>query len=263
MLGVMELFEGLTPATTTTAAEWWSGAQDPRGVTFPVPPRFEAVVRVHHRLRDGRSWADTLPEALVTGAGDPPPADEVSPYVEQPGALDPETVDQLVPLLQAATSTPALCHFGLWVGWGGLSVGSSFALVAVDGEPDDRAWVPLRRWRSRQRMRVATRQRLLAAEGSRAHAFIRGCAVLPAPWGRDMLLMDGPVAAVAAVGLPGPDADGSFQRWAPQRWWPQDRAWFVGTDIDDAWTYVAGSDELANAIERLPVEAVRVPNAID
>ena len=31
---------------------------------------------------------------------------------------------------------------------------------------------------------------------------------------------------------------------SPNLWWPEDRAWFIATEIDYAWTYVGGSQEL-------------------
>lgn len=31
-------------------------------------------------------------------------------------------------------------------------------------------------------------------------------------------------------------------------WWPDDRAWFVSTDIDFAWTYVGGAQELIDEL---------------
>jgi hypothetical protein len=31
---------------------------------------------------------------------------------------------------------------------------------------------------------------------------------------------------------------------SPNLWWPQDRAWFVATEVDHAWTYIGGSREL-------------------
>jgi hypothetical protein len=34
----------------------------------------------------------------------------------------------------------------------------------------------------------------------------------------------------------------------PNLWWPADRSWFVGTEIDVAATYVGGSDALARAV---------------
>ena len=37
-------------------------------------------------------------------------------------------------------------------------------------------------------------------------------------------------------------------RQCPQWWWPDYRAWFVGTEIDDAWTYVAGDQSLMDEI---------------
>ncbi len=45
---------------------------------------------------------------------------------------------------------------------------------------------------------------------------------------------------------------------SPSLWWPEDRAWCVATEIDFAWTYIAGSeaaaaDVLASpALEALP-----------
>lgn len=46
---------------------------------------------------------------------------------------------------------------------------------------------------------------------------------------------------------------------APNMWWPQDRAWFVETDIDEDTTCVAGSKQAIDAVlshpalEALPV----------
>ncbi|MBD5786057.1 hypothetical protein IF650_07680 [Cellulosimicrobium terreum] len=34
----------------------------------------------------------------------------------------------------------------------------------------------------------------------------------------------------------------------PNLWWPHDRSWFVGTEIDAAATYVGGSEELVDAL---------------
>jgi hypothetical protein len=45
---------------------------------------------------------------------------------------------------------------------------------------------------------------------------------------------------------------------APMVWWPADRAWFVHSEIDWMWTFVAGSAELVEALEREPaLETVR------
>jgi hypothetical protein len=50
-----------------------------------------------------------------------------------------------------------------------------------------------------------------------------------------------------------------FMDHSPNLWWPEDRAWFVATEIDLAWTYVAGDQSLIgrltsdNRLEVLPV----------
>jgi hypothetical protein len=45
---------------------------------------------------------------------------------------------------------------------------------------------------------------------------------------------------------------------APTVWWPQDRSWYVFSDVDFAWSYVAGSTALIEAIEDSPeLEAIR------
>jgi hypothetical protein len=60
---------------------------------------------------------------------------------------------------------------------------------------------------------------------------------------RRYLLYRGPVGAVTNFWFePNP------VRESPAFWWPEDRAWFVSTEIDAQSTYVAGPGEL---IERL------------
>jgi len=49
-----------------------------------------------------------------------------------------------------------------------------------------------------------------------------------------------------------------IDRRSPQWWWPEDRAWFVATEIDDPWTCLASTDDLIAAVEALDLESVRV-----
>ena len=45
---------------------------------------------------------------------------------------------------------------------------------------------------------------------------------------------------------------------APTIWWPEDRSWFVASDADFGWTYVAGATPLIDAVESSPrLEALR------
>lgn len=70
--------------------------------------------------------------------------------------------------------------------------------------------------------------------GTRGHFLLRGP-------------LTGVLVSVAASGIDRPAAG---------LWWPADRAWFVATDIDFEWTFVAGSNDLVHALvadERLEV----------
>ena len=58
--------------------------------------------------------------------------------------------------------------------------------------------------------------------------------------GRDYLLYAGPVEAITAYG-PGRAQTANLA-------WPVDRAWFVASEVDLAWTYLAGSEALVEAV---------------
>ena len=62
--------------------------------------------------------------------------------------------------------------------------------------------------------------------------------------GRGYLLFQGPLDGVMAFldrrGTP-------FWEDSPNVWWPEDRAWYVATDIDLYDTYVGGSGECIQA----------------
>jgi hypothetical protein len=107
------------------------------------------------------------------------------------GTLDLEQRRILLEHLKAATTTPELCWFAMWEGFGGL----------------ENTVVP---------------ERL----------------ALP---NRNYLLYSGPVDR--ALESPMDPVDQS-----PNLWWPEDRAWFVGTEIDFDSTFVGGHDRLIAAL---------------
>lgn len=65
---------------------------------------------------------------------------------------------------------------------------------------------------------------------------------------RSYYLLGGAVTDVEGIRWPGDD------HWfQPDLWWPEDRTWFVGTDVDFWCTYVGGTAAMADAITaRLP-----------
>ncbi len=157
------------------------------------------------------------------------------------GALPPALADVLVPMLAAATATPDSCHFGQWLGWGDFRAdggGVSFMGTTQDGRLRHR----LRFWRAQRD--VARRRRARRP----IQALLESCPVYPWWGGRDMALLDGPLVAVRSVATVSLVAEEAFERRSPQWWWPDDRSWFVATEIDDLWTYVAGPEALIEAV---------------
>jgi hypothetical protein len=219
------------------------------GVALVVPGGFDAYARLLHPLEDGERWASVAPGYLRPGDEryDYPFPDAVD---AAEGDMGEALVDALVPLLSAATTTPERCHYGLWGGWGELHPGSASVVTFSSATPSLGAAL-----RSRLEIRRLERNRQRAQ--AELSAFVDACAVQPWWGGRDMLLFDGPLDAVAAIGSPWPG--GWIQRRSPQWWWPADKRWFVATEIDYPWTYVAGPTALIEAIMESPTfEAVRV-----
>jgi hypothetical protein len=245
-------FEGLRPAHDTSHARWVvAELTESPSVGFRVPDRYGEVVRIHHPLGDGTRWVDTAPDLVR------PPAGATYPHSEdvdaERGSLDDGIVDRLVPLLAAATSTPPSCHYALWSGWGDFHRGGSQVLWSET--PRWGAWSAVRGRLERARFERAQRHWM-----RRVEELIGQCPVLPWWGGRGMLLFDGPITAVTAIGTPWPALDDAPEllRRSPQWWWPEDRAWFVSSEIDDPWTYVGGPLALVEAILDSDLEAVRV-----
>ena len=73
-----------------------------------------------------------------------------------------------------------------------------------------------------------------------------GAARLVTP-GRGHFLLRGPLTGVLLS-----VAASGFDRPAAGLWWPADRAWFVATEIDLEWTFVAGNTELIERLQQDP-----------
>lgn len=138
------------------------------------------------------------------------------------------------------TSSSELAWFAVWDGHGW---DTSTTHVAVPGPLDEAGFRRLR----------ATQARL-REEDARRHAAVRaGLAAVPrfhVPH-RTYHLLAGPVAAVVAIEEPG--SPGRWQR--PDLFWPNDRSWFVASDVDFWSLYVGGSERFVTEL----VEAVPTP----
>ncbi|NYJ74711.1 hypothetical protein [Allobranchiibius huperziae] len=242
----MYAFEGMTAARDVADADADWALSRMRGrhgdVSLMVPDCFPAVVRVMHELRtnddrDSPRWADALPEFLETG----PSAflhRDVEPYHVTDGTLTREYLPSLLPLLTDATTTPQLSWYTVWKGYGDFH--RSGSVLVLFSSPDEMTEAQMAVERSRI-------QRSYAEASQIGERFVASCAEIPWWGSREMALMSGPLSAVYALGgsLPGPDGVSDL---GPQMWWPVDRAWFLATDIDDAWTYLAGARSLIDAV---------------
>jgi hypothetical protein len=235
----------MTPADSVDHARWVvDSVIAGTGVAAIVPTGFEAYARILHPIPDGQGWDDLAP--LFLGSGNEPyDYPYADPLLAVEGDLGPETVDALAAAL--TPSTRGQCHFGLWDGWGWLHAGA----VVVYYAPADRS------------PEAARAEEELQQRHDRSMSGVRSFIGVCPPsddvgGGRPMRLFDGPIESVRAIGHD-PFGDGSFSGQSPQWWWPSDRSWFVATEIDYPWTYLAGSEPLvADVLASLPAESARI-----
>lgn len=204
-----------------------------------IPDRFQSYLRILHPVSsvtpDGRfttRWSELFGDAGLT-VGPATRFDEllglradVSPVA---GSLDLEHVSRLAGILARYTATPDGCWFGLWDGYGWMM--GRPAIAPIGGEGGDGA--------STEHVdRIHTPE----LPTHRLH--------LPS---RSFALYRGPIASAAAFCRFG-------GRQSPNLWWPEDRSWYVASEIDLNSTYVGGTasliEELSHEVlfESLPVE---------
>ncbi|MDA8038287.1 MAG: hypothetical protein M0Z69_03850 [Actinomycetota bacterium] len=228
--------EQLTPparwSSAVEAADWIAEHLGPfgAGVASVVPAGLEAYARVLHpaeappwgghrvvRWREVAAWSGVplRPDAQFHTVALPPSRPEpAAPWSGQgphPGSLYPPDAEVLAEVARGYTATPEECFFCIWdgYGWEGRRQYSSPGTTPVT-LPDP---VP-------EAVRRGPRVRLP---------------------GRDYLLYTGPVEAITA---PVEIGHGQTANLA----WPADRAWCVASEIDLAWTYLAGSAALIDTL---------------
>lgn len=141
------------------------------------------------------------------------------------GSLPDPDATVLTELLAAHTPDPGRCWFCVWDGYGWLHTRPP---AVADGTPDAPAVVHGQE-----------------PPGARVQ--------LP---GRDYLLHTGAVREALALV--------DTEQQTPNLWWPQDRSWCVATEIDDDYTYVAGSAALIGEVladPRLEAQPVRLDDS--
>lgn len=140
------------------------------------------------------------------------------------GVDDLEQTATIASIARRHSTTTGLVWFGIWEGYGWTS---SMTLYNASG-PRLSAWFVCAWLRGRSRVADRRRHRRIRRGLEQVPQFD-----LP---GRRYYLVRGSLQAAASIVEPG---GGRHQ--VPDLWWPDDRQWFVATDTDLDWTYVAGS----------------------
>jgi hypothetical protein len=213
-------FAGVEPSRDVEAARWLVERLHPLGrdVGSVVPAGFAAYVRLDHPV-DGDDEDD-------------------EPWV---GGLSPGDAEALASALAGFTGTPDDCWFCLWDGYGDVT-GAVAVFVAAEPTDADSAGAESVEDLQRRAEDDLDRQKRAVAD------VVDRCGRVEAP-DREYLLFRGPVAAVTAASTAGAGiGPGIDVLDGPNLWWPADRAWVVASEIDLAWTYVAGPEALAETL---------------
>jgi hypothetical protein len=209
-------FAGVEPSRDVEAARWLVDRLHPLGrdVGAVVPAGFDAYVRLDHPIGDG--------------------ADE--PW---DGGLLAGDAEALAAILAGFTTTPDDCWFCLWDGYGDVT--GAVAVVVAHYDPDETGAETVESAQRRTEDELDRQSRAVARVVDR-------CGRVEAP-DREYLLFRGPVTAVTAASTAGAGIGPATDTLdGPNLWWPADRTWVVASEIDLAWTYVAGPRALADAL---------------
>ncbi len=230
----------IEPVEDAGAADWLVAAAG-RSPTFHtmVPDLFEAYARVFHpaslcgrdvrwgevAAANGRTMHAAAEWGQLTGSWKLQEqeglwdSDPFRGHTPEPQAM------RLAALLAEHTSTPERCWFGVWEGWGGgpgglmvfLPAGTPVAeRLEIERDTREQAWAAWEPWES----------------------LVRRATTFEMP-GRTMHLLGCPLAELASFYTEPLDFSRA-QAHAPSIWWPEDRAWCVGSDVDLMTTYVGG-----------------------
>lgn len=228
------------------------GPFDSGEVTSVVPAGFPAYARVLHPARDSegrpirwsevaarnelelRSSAHFCEVALLPHPTDGTQMrDVVGP---EEGTLTAADATALIAVLRQHATSPDRCWFCLWDGYGwDTTTSSSMSFLSRDDDPPagaqpgvnggtdvvDRAAPP-----------VGAPQNPVPRE-------VRDGPRVELPNRAYFLYQGGIELALAFV---------ESERQTPNLWWPEDRAWCVASELDLAWTYIGGSEQLIDDI---------------
>ena len=139
------------------------------------------------------------------------------------------------------TSSPSRAWFAIWEGHGFVNATTH---IAPGGPLHDEAQLALEHERERLRVEDQRRNAAIRAALDQIPRFDRP--------DRRYYLLEGPVSAATQLHYPD-----SVDEWRnPDLFWPDDRHWFVATDVDFWSLYIGGSDDfIADLVRGVPTRA--------
>lgn len=185
-----------------------------------VPADAGAAAWIAARLGEFGTVGGLLPEGFDAYA--------LVRHVDPAGFSDDDAL-HLAALAERHTATPGTVWFAIWEGhgWAGTT-----QVVWMRTSPPGRFTSLALAWR---------RRRVRRSDRRRARAVRRALEEVPTfdlPHRRYHLV------GGRLLGVTGLTEPGSTRAQAPDLWWPDDRAWFVASDTDLAWTGVGGPRQL-------------------
>jgi hypothetical protein len=206
--------------TTIASAEWIAGTRQPGWTVGALVP-------------------NQYPLVLRVRAPDPNDGDWWSAYRDLLGVV--------AAVGEQHTSTPDRAWFAVWEGHG---FANGRTRIAMQGPLDDSMREALARERSRLRDEDERRNASIRTALSEVPQF-----ELPH---RVYYLLTGPVAAATQLQDPEDLHETGWRR--PDLFWPDDRRWFVATDVD-FWSFYIGGDHdlIADLARRVPTPSEIVP----
>ena len=234
------------------AAEWLTrGAGEFGTFHSMVPDVFEAYGRVFHpaelddrevrwsevAIANGRTMHGAAEWGQLTGSWDLEGQDCLWDREPEKGELPEHTALRLAEILRRHTRTQERCWFAVWEGWGETHL----MLMFRQGTPLE------------EQARIKEERE---AEIRTWESLVRGAPVCVMP-SRAYHLLTGPLSELGRF-------YGAGHRHPPSIWWPEDRAWCVGGDVDLMSTYLGGAADTVEAVVSAPeLEALAIPAAQD
>jgi hypothetical protein len=218
----------------------WGGDRGTR-VCAIVPSGYEAYIRIFHHAEErvGNEWIRRRWKELAERSGrQMHPAVQFDrfgwPHPPPTGSLDRLEATALIAMLGPHTTTPDDCWLAIWHGFSQLT-----GAVAVHASREE--GIP----------RLASAAPAVRAEVTEAPRRLADAPTVSLP-DREYFLYRGPIDVVPRFEhLPG-------HLQTPNMWWPEDRAWFVATEIDFDSTLVGCTRACATALLASELEVLEV-----